>query len=122
MRSNGKLALALFSNTAFDLGLRVISILEQSQLGLQWDNVSEPLSIDNPLNMGAVFGMLICDILLYMIIAWSVYVMYVGCVGMLLTVPTLGGNMVKIVITKFPGKHCVYFYDLNTRINVTHHL
>ena len=70
MRSNGKLALALFSNTAFDLGLRVISILEQSQLGLQWDNVSEPLSIDNPLNMGAVFGMLIFDILLYMIIAW----------------------------------------------------
>ncbi|CAI8011248.1 ATP-binding cassette sub-family A member 3 [Geodia barretti] len=78
---NGKLALALFSNTAFDLRLRVISILEQSQLGLQWDNVSEPLSIDNPLNMGAVFGMLIFDILLYMIIAWYVDAVKPGTYG-----------------------------------------
>jgi ATP-binding cassette subfamily A (ABC1) protein 3 len=78
---NGKLALALFSNTAFDLGLRVISILEQSQLGLQWDNVSQPLSIENPLNMGAVFGMLICDIFLYMIIAWYVDAVKPGTYG-----------------------------------------
>ena len=64
------MALALLSNTAFGLGVIVISDLEERQLGLQWDNVADPLSIEDPLNMGAVFGMMICDIVLYMLIAW----------------------------------------------------
>ena len=68
--SGGKLALSLFSNTAFGLGVFVISDLEERQLGLQWNNVADPLTIDEPLNMGAVFGMMICDIILYMLIAW----------------------------------------------------
>ena len=68
--SGGKLTLALLSNTAFGLGVTVISDWEERQLGLQWNNVADPLSIDDPLNMGAVFGMMICDIILYMLIAW----------------------------------------------------
>ena len=72
--SGGKLALSLLSNTAFSLGVTVISNFEERQLGLQWTNAAEPLSIEDPLNMGAVYGMLICDIVLYMLIAWCVTV------------------------------------------------
>ena len=68
--SGTKVALSLLSNTAFGLGVSVISNLEEKQLGLQWSNVGEPLSIDDPLNMGAIFAMMICDIILYMLIAW----------------------------------------------------
>ena len=64
------MVLALLSNTAFGLGVIVISDLEGQQLGLQWDNIDRPLSIEEPLNMGAIFGMMICDIILYMLIAW----------------------------------------------------
>ena len=70
--SGGKLALSLLSNTAFGLGVTVISNWEERQLGLQWSNAGEALSIVDPLNMGAVYEMLICDIVLYMIIAWYV--------------------------------------------------
>ena len=70
--SGGKLALSLLSNTAFGLGVTVISNWEERQLGLQWSNAGEELSIEDPLNMGAVYGMLICDIVLYMLIAWYV--------------------------------------------------
>lgn len=68
--SGGKLALSLLSNTAFALGVTVISNWEEKQLGLQWNNLGEPLSIDEQLNMGAVIAMMICDIILYMLIAW----------------------------------------------------
>ena len=56
--------------------MTVISNWEERQLGLQWSNAGEALSIVDPLNMGAVYGMLICDIVLYMIIAW--YVVHVA--------------------------------------------
>ena len=79
--SNGKLTLALLSNTAFSMGVTLISNLEQQELGLQWDNIGEPLSIEDPVNMGAVFGMMICDILLYLIIAW--YTMHSIIIAML---------------------------------------
>ena len=68
------MALSLLSNTAFGLGVTVISNWEERQLGLQWSNAGEALSIVDPLNMGAVYGMLICDIVLYMLIAWYIYV------------------------------------------------
>ena len=48
----------------------MISDWEQKELGLQWNNAAEPMSIEDPLNMGAIFGMMICDIILYMLIAW----------------------------------------------------
>ena len=68
--SGAKLTLSLLSNTAFGLGVTVISNWEEKQLGLQWSNAGEPLSLEEPLNMGAIFAMMICDIILYMLIAW----------------------------------------------------
>ena len=66
------MALSLLSNTAFGQGATIISHWEESRLGLQWDNVAKPLSIEEPLNMGAIFGMMICDIVLYLLLAWYV--------------------------------------------------
>ena len=74
------MALSLLSNTAFGLGVTVISNWEERQLGLQWSNAGEALSIVDPLNMGAVYGMLICDIVLYMLIAWYVHICTCRCV------------------------------------------
>ena len=73
--SGGKLALSLLSNTAFGQGATVISHWEESRLGLQWTNIAKPLSIIEPLNMGAIFGMMICDIVLYLLLAWYVGIM-----------------------------------------------
>ncbi|CAI8011245.1 ATP-binding cassette sub-family A member 3, partial [Geodia barretti] len=77
----GKLALSLLSNTAFGQGAMVISHWEESRLGLQWDNVAKPLSIEEPLNMGAIFGMMICDIVLYLLLAWYIDAVKPGTYG-----------------------------------------
>ena len=48
----------------------MISDWEERQVGLQWNNLAEPLTIEEPLSVGTVFGMMIFDIVFYMLIAW----------------------------------------------------
>jgi len=64
---------SLLSNTALGFGVEVIARLEQRNSGLRWDNVADPIAADDPFNMGWVFGMLIIDSFLYMLVAWYVH-------------------------------------------------
>ena len=54
------------------LGINVISTLEIREEGVTFSNAGEPVSLDDSFNMGIVFGMLILDSIIYMLIAWSV--------------------------------------------------
>ena len=67
-----KVGASLLSNTALGFGVEVIARLEQRNSGLRWDNVAEPIAADDPFNMGWVFGMLLIDSFLYMVVAWCV--------------------------------------------------
>ena len=68
--SGGKVGSCILSNTCMGLGVEVISRLEQRLVGLQFSNLFEPLSADDPFNMAWVLGMLLLDSIVYMIIAW----------------------------------------------------
>ena len=68
--SGGKVGSCILSNTCMGLGVEVISRLEQRLVGLQFSNLFEPLSADDPFNMAWVLGMLLLDSVVYMIIAW----------------------------------------------------
>lgn len=69
----GEKVLACFlSNTCMGLGVNVLSTLEIRGEGVQWNNAGSALSQDDPFNLGAVYGMLILDSIIYMTIAWSV--------------------------------------------------
>ena len=57
------------------LGVNVLSTLEIRGEGVQGSNVGRALSQDDSFNLAAVYGMLILDSIIYMLIAWSVYMM-----------------------------------------------
>ena len=62
------------------LGVEVISRLEQRLVGLQFGNLFQPLSADDPFNMAWVLGMLLVDTIVYMLLAWWVCSTYHGSV------------------------------------------
>lgn len=77
--SGAKVGSCFLSNTCLGLGVEVLARLEQRQEGLTWGNVASPISIDDNFNMAWVFGMLIIDSILYMIVAWWVWSVGVVC-------------------------------------------
>ena len=60
----------MLSNTCLGLGVEAISRLEQRQEGLLWTNIGDPISADDSFTVAWVFGMLVIDSILYMIVAW----------------------------------------------------
>ena len=54
------------------LGINTIALLEIRGQGVQWNNIDEPISLDDDFNLGWVFLMLILDSVVYMLIAWCV--------------------------------------------------
>ncbi|XP_050097899.1 phospholipid-transporting ATPase ABCA3-like [Anopheles aquasalis] len=64
-----KLAMSLWSNTAMAYGCSMIMKHEGTAMGLQWNNLFQPVSVDDSLTMAHVFGMLVFDALLYLAIA-----------------------------------------------------
>ena len=70
IRSGAKIVACFLSNTCVGLGVNVISTLEIRKEGATLSNVGQPVSLDDSFNMGIVFGMLILDSVIYMLIAW----------------------------------------------------
>lgn len=64
------MAACILSNTCVGLGVDVLSQLELRQEGLTWNNVASPLSLDDHFSMIWVFGMLVLDSIIYMVLAW----------------------------------------------------
>lgn len=65
-----KVGACFLSNTCLGLGVEVISQLEQRQEGLKWNNAASAISVDDNFNMTWIYGMLLLDSVLYMVIAW----------------------------------------------------
>ena len=68
--SGVKVACCLLSNTCLGLGVEVMARLEIRQEGLTFANFASPVSADDSFNMAWVFGMLLLDSILYMVVAW----------------------------------------------------
>lgn len=66
-----KIGLCLFPNTCAGLGVHVISDLELRQEGLTFNNYASAVSADDAWSMRRVILMLLVDVILYMILAWS---------------------------------------------------
>ena len=64
------MAACILSNTCVGLGVDALSQLELRQEGLTWNNVASPLSLDDNFSMIWVFGMLVLDSIIYMVLAW----------------------------------------------------
>ena len=65
-----KVGFCLLSNTCVGLGVEVLSQLELRQEGLRWGNAATPLSADDDFHMAWVYGMLLLDSILYIVLAW----------------------------------------------------
>lgn len=62
----------LLSNTAFGFGVEIIARLEQRDVGVLWQNIGDPITLDSSFNLAWVIGMLLIDSFIYMILAWWV--------------------------------------------------
>jgi ATP-binding cassette subfamily A (ABC1) protein 3 len=66
LMSNGeKTAACLISTTAMSIGSNVIGIQEGLGEGVRWDNMYDPISVDDTFTFATVLHMLLVDILLY---------------------------------------------------------
>ncbi|XP_050076110.1 phospholipid-transporting ATPase ABCA3-like [Anopheles maculipalpis] len=61
-----KLGSSLWSNTAMGYGLTLFMKHEGTSIGLQWDNLLTPVTVDDQLTMAHIFGMLLFDAVLYL--------------------------------------------------------
>ena len=66
----GKIAFSILSNTCMGLGINTIALLEIRGEGVQWNNFTDDISLDDNFHLGYVFFMLILDSIVYMLIAW----------------------------------------------------
>ena len=62
----------LLSNTAFGFGIEIIARLEQQKIGLKWNNLADPITIDESFNMAWILGMQLVDSIIYLIATWYI--------------------------------------------------
>ncbi len=65
-----KVGSCVLSNTCMGLGVQVLSILELRGTGVTWTNFALPISNDDSFSFIYVFGMLLLDTVVYMLLAW----------------------------------------------------
>uniref|UniRef100_A0A182PQD2 ABC transporter domain-containing protein n=1 Tax=Anopheles epiroticus TaxID=199890 RepID=A0A182PQD2_9DIPT len=64
-----KLASSLWSNTAMGYGVMLFMKHEGTSIGLQWDNLFSPVTVDDQLTMAHIFGILLFDAAIYLAVA-----------------------------------------------------
>eukprot|EP00047_Mylnosiga_fluctuans_P017551 m.62475 g.62475 ORF g.62475 m.62475 type:complete len:1711 (+) comp7137_c2_seq6:34-5166(+) len=82
MSDNEKAASCLLSPTCIGIGATLIAIFEARGEGLTFSNLTAYPNDDDSFTMAKVFGMLILDCVLYIIITWYVEAVYPGANGM----------------------------------------
>ncbi len=50
--------------------MEIIARLEQRDVGVLWQNIGDPITLDSSFNLAWVIGMLLIDSFIYMILAW----------------------------------------------------
>uniref|UniRef100_A0A182K217 ABC transporter domain-containing protein n=1 Tax=Anopheles christyi TaxID=43041 RepID=A0A182K217_9DIPT len=64
-----KLGSSLWSNTAMGYGVMLFMKHEGTSIGLQWENLFAPVTVDDQLTMAHIFGVLLFDAALYLAVA-----------------------------------------------------
>ncbi|XP_015426704.1 PREDICTED: ATP-binding cassette sub-family A member 3-like [Myotis davidii] len=76
-----KVAACLSSNVALALGLHLLLNLEIKGIGLNWNNLWTPASLEDNLIFGYMMGMLLLDAFLYGLVTWYVEAVFPGQYG-----------------------------------------
>lgn len=61
---------SVISNLCIAYAVKVLSVLEVQEDGLQFSNIGTPLSVDDQLSMGWLMLMLLFDTILYLGLYW----------------------------------------------------
>ncbi|XP_071953037.1 phospholipid-transporting ATPase ABCA3-like [Antedon mediterranea] len=78
---SAKFGACLLSNTAMAFGAFIIGLFEGTGEGVQWSNISRPISSDDNFTFLDVLVMLVVDAILYGIITWYVEAVFPGEFG-----------------------------------------
>ncbi|MGH0172914.1 UNVERIFIED_CONTAM: hypothetical protein FKN15_075079 [Acipenser sinensis] len=76
-----KVSICLISNLGMAMGAQLIGVFEGKGTGIQWNNLLEPVSVDDPFSLAQVLGMLLLDSLLYGLLGWYVEAVFPGEYG-----------------------------------------
>uniref|UniRef100_G1Q1D1 ATP-binding cassette sub-family A member 3-like n=1 Tax=Myotis lucifugus TaxID=59463 RepID=G1Q1D1_MYOLU len=76
-----KVAACLSSNVALALGINLLLNLEIKEIGLKWNNLWKPASLEDNLILGYMMGMLLLDAFLYGLVTWYVEAVFPGQYG-----------------------------------------
>ncbi|XP_038108176.1 ATP-binding cassette sub-family A member 3 [Culex quinquefasciatus] len=76
-----KLAMCIFSNSSLSFGLMLMMRHEGTSNGLQWENLFEPVTVDDNLSVGQTMLMLLLDGFLYLLIALYIEKVFPGEFG-----------------------------------------
>ncbi|XP_076997701.1 phospholipid-transporting ATPase ABCA3-like isoform X2 [Tamandua tetradactyla] len=76
-----KVASCLSSNVALALGINLLLKLEIKEIGVKWDNLWKPTSLEDNLIFGYMMGMLLLDAFLYVLVTWYVEAVFPGQYG-----------------------------------------
>ncbi|MBN3275901.1 ABCA3 protein, partial [Polyodon spathula] len=79
-----KVSACLISNVGMAMGAQLIGVFEGKGTGIQWNNLLEPVSVDDPFSLVQVLGMLLLDSLLYGLLGWYVEAVFPGEYGVTL--------------------------------------
>ncbi|XP_054570373.1 phospholipid-transporting ATPase ABCA3-like isoform X2 [Eptesicus fuscus] len=76
-----KMAACLSSNVALALGINLLLKLEIKEIGLKWDNLWTPATLEDNLTYGYMMGMLLLDAFLYGLVTWYIEAVFPGKYG-----------------------------------------
>nr|XP_045377110.1 phospholipid-transporting ATPase ABCA3-like isoform X4 [Camelus bactrianus] len=76
-----KVASCLSSNVALALGIKLLVTLEIKRIGVKWNNLWTPASLDDNLVLGHMSGMLLLDAFLYGLATWYIENVFPGKYG-----------------------------------------
>ncbi|XP_069920746.1 phospholipid-transporting ATPase ABCA3 isoform X5 [Oryctolagus cuniculus] len=76
-----KVSACLIANIALAIGIDLLCKMEMKGDGLQWNNLSSPVTPGDTFTLAHVFGMLLFDACLYGLVAWYVEAVFPGEYG-----------------------------------------
>nr|XP_058142277.1 phospholipid-transporting ATPase ABCA3-like [Dasypus novemcinctus] len=78
---SNKVISCLSSNVALALGIHHLLKLEIKEIGVKWDNLWKPTSLEDNLIFGYVLAMLLLDAFLYVLVTWYIETVFPGQYG-----------------------------------------
>ena len=76
-----KLGPSLLINTNMAFGAQLLGSFEGSGVGLRWDNIYDPATVDDDLTFSMVLAMFIVDTIFYWLVMWYVEAVFPGEYG-----------------------------------------